>query len=75
MNIEELIDKSITLYSDIKNNRCGRDGIIQLAAKSTIENLQELDKTIMNILGNSLEYYEIYDSIEDKIQELKTYLK
>lgn len=75
MNIEELEDR----HGNIPLEPLNFDEFYyikhtKLSIEFAISVLKEIDQKNMDILGNSLEYYSIYPSIEDKIKELEQYL-
>ena len=67
MTIDEIEDKSLDLYADIKNNRVGWQGISNLSIEFATSVLED---TLGNIQGPLINCkYGL-----DKIQEFKTYL-
>ena len=76
MNIEELKDK----HEEIETEGNVEWSLVynkhtKLSIEFAIEVLEDTDQKIMNLTGNSLEYYNLYYGvIEPKIQELKQYL-
>ena len=72
MNIEELDDKAMYLSFDIKNEDKYSDDIVKLSIEFAISVLEESLNRIIDV--DSDEAYYIQNTLEDKIQELKTYL-
>jgi hypothetical protein len=66
MNIEELDNKAMYLSFDIKNEDKYSDDIVKLSIEFAISVLEEVE-------GN-LSATSIWVNMENKIQELKTYL-
>ena len=72
MNVEELDDKALYLSLDIKNEDKYSDDIVKLSIEFAISVLEESLNRIIDV--DSDEAYYIQNTLEDKIQELKTYL-
>ena len=75
MGIEELEDK----HGDILLEPLNFDEFhykkhTKLSVEFAIDTLEEIDNNLLEVMGNSFEYFITHSKIENKIQELKQYL-